>query len=1162
MESGSGESAQDWRHEARPGQHSDADPAADPATNESGAPERSLDITAIVSALLRLPPQAREVFLDRACGDDAASRARIELLMRARLDAEEFSPSARRALGDRIAERACGDDAAERRIQQAAAYTEECAIHEGPGTRVGPYKILQRIGEGGFGVVFMAEQEKPVRRRVALKIIKLGMDTRQVVARFEAERQALAMMDHPNIARVFDAGATDTGRPYFVMELVRAVSITKYCDDQKLSIPERLKLFIPVCRAVQHAHQRGVIHRDIKPGNVLVSDHDGTPVPKVIDFGIAKATSARLTDRTLFTAFRDFIGTPEYMSPEQATFNGLDIDTRTDVYSLGALLYELLVGATPFDGRAMRARGPEEIQRMIRDDDPVAPSTRMSRLADTQSIAVRRQSDPDAMRRALRGDLDWIVMCCLQKDRTRRYESPSRLADDIERHLGNRPIEAGPPSATYRISKFVRRHRAAVVAASVVAGALVCGLAVATFGLWRATQERDAARLAQQEAEAAQAQVAELAAEEREVSRLLESLFVKPLPIHASAAALRDHIEARAEAVFGRGDANVAALLAGVGAVLAGDVAREREASSLLHRAISYQQTATSTESVAISIPYLTLARLRMFSNPAEAADFARSAVSACQRAFGADSLETACARESLALHLMSGGASRDDQGLDELEASCRQALTTYERILGPGHARTIDARGGLGQALYLRGRLTEAEPLLRESLARASVNADVQPAIRFSTANILAELLKGQRRTAEAGPVYLELESAASEYLGSNSPMYRRYIAACIKELRDLGAFDAAEKLSGRLQAAESGHGLPMAVRYAQAKARLGGADPEAAAAECRTLLKEMQAARSETSQAAAEDLAPVDLRRELCVEALLVESLTRAGHHVEAIRIAQERVASLQKAMGPAHPTVLESRAILAEALVASGDRDGGRQMLKSVTEDLLSRSPPQSAAALAALRRLRALSREDGDEAEEERIAVASLRLVSAMNAAPAASGFDDEEIGAAPRSWLVPAASESGGTLATIVPVGADGTGRCLELSGLGGVDAALLPVAGFRNVMQSFDATPYRGKTVRLRALVRVAVQPEDPRGRAQLWIRADRPHSANAGLFDNMWDRPIRSPEWEEHEIVGRVDDDAETLSIGLMAFGEAGVWMDDVRFEVVESATLDAHPG
>ncbi|MCB9838262.1 MAG: serine/threonine protein kinase [Phycisphaeraceae bacterium] len=362
------------------------------------------------------------------------------------------------------------------------------------GRTIGRYKLLQRIGEGGFGEVWMAEQREPVTRRVALKIIKLGMDTNHVIARFEAERQALAMMDHPNIAKVFDAGATDSGRPYFVMELVRGISITEYCDKNNMPSRERLRLFVQVCGAVQHAHQKGIIHRDLKPSNVLVTIIGDQPVIKVIDFGIAKATERSLTEQTMFTEIGQFIGTPAYMSPEQADSVGTDIDTRSDIYSLGVLLYELLTGVTPFDIKTLRNAAVDEVKRIIREEEPSKPSTRLSTLGeDLDTVARQRATEPKKLSSLLRGDLDWIVMKAMEKDRSRRYESSNGLARDIERYLANEPVSAGPPSAAYRMRKFARRNRVGVVTGAIIVLALAIGVVVASSGMVIAMRERDRA---------------------------------------------------------------------------------------------------------------------------------------------------------------------------------------------------------------------------------------------------------------------------------------------------------------------------------------------------------------------------------------------------------------------------------------------------------------------------------------------------------------------------------------------------------------------------------------------------------------------------------------------------------------------------------------------
>ena len=403
---------------------------------------------------------------------------------------------------------ACGDAEVRREVESLLAHHHDdgsSALMEGttavrptkpaPPRRIGPYRLLQKLGEGGMGEVYEAEQETPVKRRVAIKLVKWGMSGEEVLARFESERQALALMSHPNIARVYDAGATRDGRPYFAMEHVPGVPLTAYCDTHRLSVEERLRLFIQVCHGVQHAHQKGVIHRDIKPSNILVTLVDDEPVPKIIDFGVAKATSARLTERTLFTQLGQWIGTPEYMSPEQAEMTGLDIDTRTDVYSLGVVLYELLVGARPFDPKELRDLSFDELRRTIREKEPTRPSTRVSGLgADSGTTASNRRTDVPSLARVLRGDLDWVTMRALEKDRTRRYGSPAELGADIERHLRDEPVLASPPSTAYRLRKFVRRHRMGVAASALVVTALVVAVVGTSIGLLRAKREAENAR--------------------------------------------------------------------------------------------------------------------------------------------------------------------------------------------------------------------------------------------------------------------------------------------------------------------------------------------------------------------------------------------------------------------------------------------------------------------------------------------------------------------------------------------------------------------------------------------------------------------------------------------------------------------------------------------
>jgi serine/threonine protein kinase len=452
-------------------------------------PSKPLDEEALFHAARRIPAgEARQAFLQQACAGDTAVAGRVQALLQMH-EREPASPDPR-----------------------PVRTIDFDPIVERPGTIIGPYKLMEQIGEGGMGLVFVAEQHHPIRRKVALKIIKPGMDTREVVARFEAERQALALMDNPHIAKVLDGGQTASGRPYFVMELVKGVPITDYCDQNQLTPDERLKLFVHVCQAVQHAHQKGIIHRDIKPSNVMVVSHDATPVAKVIDFGVAKAVGHQLTDKTIYTQFTQMVGTPLYMSPEQAGQSGLDVDTRTDIYSLGVLLYELLTGRTPFDRERFKQAAYEEIRRIIREEEPPKPSTRISTLGQAAStVATQRKSDPRRLSKLIRGELDWIVMKALEKDRTRRYETASGFAADLQRYLTDEPVLACPPSVGYRLGKVMRRHKTLLAAGAAFVALLVAGT---TISVWQAALARagwnaaDQARAAE-EAEATRARAAE-----------------------------------------------------------------------------------------------------------------------------------------------------------------------------------------------------------------------------------------------------------------------------------------------------------------------------------------------------------------------------------------------------------------------------------------------------------------------------------------------------------------------------------------------------------------------------------------------------------------------------------------------------------------------------
>ena len=631
----------------------------------------------IFSDACELPPDQRQALLDLRCGSDAPFRKAVEELLAAHDAAGRFlaDPGASAA---RLGARTAGPSGAE-------------SVESRP-RQIGPYKLLQLIGEGGFGVVYMAEQEHPLRRRVALKVIKAGMDTNQVIARFEAERQALAMMDHPNIAKVFDAGAAENGRPYFVMELVRGVPITEYCDANHLSTDERLELFVRVCLAVQHAHQKGVIHRDIKPSNVLVTLHDNEPVPKVIDFGIAKATNQRLTERTVFTALRQLVGTPQYMSPEQAETSGLDVDTRADIYSLGVLLYELLTGTTPLDAGFLREAPYAEIQRMIREVDPPKPSTRLVTLGETrQTVAERRQTDPKRLSQLLRGELDWIVMKCLEKDRTRRYETASGLAMDVRRYLDDAPVLARPAGGAYRLGKFVRRHKAAAAAVAAVALALTLGIIGTTAGMVRARaamnragaaernaiDERNAARAAQIQAEQSAARARREAERATAVGDFMRRIFALAHP-----------------GAGGGGQARVVDLLRLAGNEIDYKLKDQPEEAALAH--------ATLAE---------TYQRLGMHDLAAEQFQLAHGQSRAL--AGGEHSEQTLKLQSDLALALASAGDGA------RAEPLARDALTRLVAALGNEHPLAWRAANALAVSLAVNGKLKDSRSILSDLVQR-----------------------------------------------------------------------------------------------------------------------------------------------------------------------------------------------------------------------------------------------------------------------------------------------------------------------------------------------------------------------------------------------------------------------------------------------------------
>jgi serine/threonine protein kinase/tetratricopeptide (TPR) repeat protein len=607
----------------------------------------------------------RQAFLDQACGADVPMRQRLEALV-----AAHDQP------GDPLS---LPPESLHSSLKLDFSHLPPA---EGVGQMIGRYKLLEKLGEGGCGIVYVAEQTEPVRRRVALKVIKLGMDTREVIARFEAERQALALMDHPNIARVLDAGATDTGRPFFVMELVRGIKLTQYCDQNKLAMSQRLELFIKVCQAIQHAHQKGIIHRDIKPSNILVTLHDGVPVPKVIDFGIAKAIEGRLTDATVYTQFHHFVGTPAYMSPEQAEMSGLDIDTRSDIYSLGVLLYELLTGQTPFDGKKLVSMGVDAMRKTIREAEPSRPSLKLATLEDAEltTTAQRRASDPPRLIYMLRGDLDWIVMKCLEKDRTRRYETANGLAAEIRRHLACEPIVARPPSTVYRLQKAFRRHRVASLATAAVGIALLAGLTASLWEAFRATRAESMASKRLTEAEA--------------VSTFLTEVFQSPDPARdgrtVTVAETLDTAAKRIESDLAGQPLRRAQLQATLGRTyfslgLSGD------AIPLLKKARDYYFAALGRDSrdTLLVTHHLGLAYCEA-GRPEEAIPLQEELLVRQRRINGAESPEAILTL--MALGNSYAGARRDKDALEVRE----DALRLSRKVNGLNHPDTVRAMHGL----------------------------------------------------------------------------------------------------------------------------------------------------------------------------------------------------------------------------------------------------------------------------------------------------------------------------------------------------------------------------------------------------------------------------------------------------------------------------------
>jgi tetratricopeptide (TPR) repeat protein len=740
-------------------------------------------IQELLEAAERLEPAARSAYLDQQCGDDSELRAAVESLL---------------AAGDRAGERIRLPSA---ESAGAADSTATTASSPARGQVIDRYHLLEKLGEGGMGEVWLAEQRQPVHRRVALKLIKVGMDTAHVVARFEAERQALALMDHPAIAKVFDAGATPAGRPYFVMEYVGGLSITSHCDRQRLGVTERLELFVEVCEGIQHAHQKAVLHRDLKPSNVLVASPDGSSTPKIIDFGVAKAMAQPLTERTLHTALGMPIGTLGYMSPEQSELGGIDVDTRTDVYSLGVLLYELLVGVQPFERQRLLEAGWAGVGKLLREQAPPTPSRRLSTLPPDASVSTSqlRRIDPPALKNQLLGDLDWIVMKAIEPDRNRRYGSPAELAEDIRRHLRDEPVLAASQGATYRMAKFVRRHRLGVAAASLVALAVVAGLIGTTTGLVRARRAEAEARK--------QAQTSE------RVSEFISGMFTGVDHARMGNAifdGLKQELE-EAERARGADESQVAAKLATFDAALGGlnryDFARRIIDEQLLSVASAALEERMASEPLVVARLQSTLGRTYANLTLWTASEaFRRKALETRRRVLGPEHHDTIESmidlsntlanqgrrEESIALlnealeiqrrvlgpehpdtlstmrRLCGTAAARDEEGLK----LCRAMVESYRRALGDDHPETAGALRILADILSRQGLKEEAAQAYLQAHESHRRGSRMETSEALTSMNNLAGMYCGQSRVEEAERLYKEVIEVRRRVFGPDNSM------------------------------------------------------------------------------------------------------------------------------------------------------------------------------------------------------------------------------------------------------------------------------------------------------------------------------------------------------------------------------------------------------
>ncbi|HOX59984.1 MAG TPA: serine/threonine-protein kinase, partial [Candidatus Paceibacterota bacterium] len=941
-------------------------------------------------------PEARAAFLKGACAEDEQLRQRVEALLAAAQPTNDFlehGSGARTFLAANPGAAGSPSPPPEEKAGKRRPPTppppgatiqislESLPVSEKPGDRIGHYKLLEQIGEGGCGVVYMAEQAEPIRRRVAFKVIKLGMDTKSVVARFEAERQALALMDHPNIAKVLDAGATDTGRPYFVMELVKGIKITDYCDQNHLNTKERLELFMQVCHAIQHAHQKGIIHRDIKPSNILVTLHDGVPVPKVIDFGIAKATQQPLTDKTVFTAFQQFIGTPAYMSPEQAELSGLDIDTRTDIYALGVLLYEILTGKPPFDPETLMKAGLDEMRRIIRETEPVKPSTKLaatphSALRTRQSTAPPSAIPHSALRipqwKEVRGDLDWIVMKCLEKDRRRRYETANGLAHDVERHLSDEPVTAAAPSATYRLSKYVSRHRFGLATAAVLILLLVAGVVVST---WQMVRAKRAEKQAQTVASFLEDMLNSVRPEE---AKGRDTVLLRGMLDKAATRVddeLKDHPETQARVNLTIGKAYVSisqyhkaelplrkalalqiSLLGRENLVVAESLETlawalewERklvEAEAARREALAIRQKLLGPRHPDVAKYLRALARVvEKRGNLTQAEELFRQTLAMQRKAFGPEHREIAVTLNNFALNLSRQGKKA------EAETMLREAVAMGRKLSGNNRGLVAGFLANLANMLKGQGKLEEAEAMCREALAITKRECGMESLSVASRLTVLATVLLEQRKLVEAEAVCREALAMQQRLLGNESPQ----VAVSLRCLA--GIYDAL----GKLEQAETVRGEAQAID----EKVLAAADPSDSLSSCTRAsalermgkFKDAEATYREALAAQIRDPndMPEDIPTFLQLQDGLTSVLRRESKLAEAEAMYREGLVMRKKLLGNEDRQVAQSLAGLAEVLQQQGKLAEAEAMHRealAMRKKLLGSEDRQVAEPLAAL------------------------------------------------------------------------------------------------------------------------------------------------------------------------------------------------------------------